>query len=84
MTNLPPLPATIEFDMQPYGAMTLGNLRLGDYGGHPTLTGVAIEGVEVSRLFGQSIAKSIAGQRRTIYGIKADEITRGRVVRVAM
>ena len=84
LDSLPPLPPTISFDMQPYGSMVLGQLSYGDYNGSPTIEAVVLEGTEQGFLFGHaSMPRSIAGQRRTIYGVKPYEIERGHIVRVA-
>lgn len=88
------LPATIKFDMQPYGAMILGDLRWDteserdwNNGGpdrvRTILRGTVIEGTERGYLFGASSAKDIKGQSRTVYGVRPDEIESGLIVRVA-
>jgi len=79
-----PTPKTINYDMQPYGQLVLGELKWGRYNGAPTLTGVVIDGTETSRLFQHSLTISVVGQSRTIYGIKQHEVEQGNVVRVAM
>jgi len=79
-----PVPETINFDMQPYGQLVLGELKWGRYNGAPTLTGVVIDGAETSRLFHHSLTRSVVGQSRTIYGIKQHEVEQGNAVRIAM
>lgn len=69
----------IEIDGSPYpyyGCMGPEMIR--------TLSGRVIEGSETSRLFTASNTKSIAGQRRTVYGVKPWEWAAGKCVRVAM
>ena len=93
MTTTIELPATITLDYQPYGCVTLGDLRWAteserDYnnGGmrHRTvLRGTVIEGRERSYLLGHTSSRDAAGQSRTVYGVRDDEIVRGHIIRVA-
>lgn len=78
------LPETLEVDFQPYGRVTLANLKLGDYNGHPLVEGTVIKGTETSRLFQHTSTKSVVGQNRVVYGIKQRELDAGKAVRVAM
>jgi len=78
------LPETIKFDMQPYGMMVLGDLKLGSYNGYPTLEGTVLDGHETSYLFGHTSTRSNKGAHRTVYGIKAYEIEKGEIIRIAM
>jgi hypothetical protein len=80
------LPATIEYDLQPYGRVTLANLRQSPnprVAGKWDVTGDVIAGTETSRLFQHSLTKPATGQR-TIYGVEQYELNRGCIVRVAM
>lgn len=93
MSNTPALPATITLDYQPYGCLTLGDLRWDteserDYnnGGtrHRTvLRGTVIKGHERSYLLGHTSSRDATGQSRTVYGVREDEINRGHIIRVA-
>jgi hypothetical protein len=82
------LPATISVDFQPYGRVTLGNLRLSPNRNLldvNDLTGEVIDGSETSYLCGHTSTRKIApGTLRTIYGIRVRELEAGNVVRVAM
>jgi hypothetical protein len=82
------LPATMEVDFQPYGLVTLGNLRL-----EPNrnllqvndLVGEIIAGSETSYLCGHRSTRPIPpGTLRTLYGVRVRELKAGRAVRVAM
>lgn len=87
------LPATIKFDMQPYGCRTLGDLCWDteterDWSGGPDrvrtiLRGTVIEGQQRSYLFGQVSVRDITGEQEIIYGVRPDEIARGLIVRIA-
>jgi hypothetical protein len=87
------LPATITVDFQPYGCVKLGKLHWAteserDYnnGGmrhRKVLRGTVIDGRERGYLFGATSSRDIAGQERTVYGVKDFEIERGHIVRVA-
>jgi hypothetical protein len=78
-----PAPVTILLDPQPYGEVTLGDLKWGEYRGAPTLSGKVIAGTTTSRLFQHASTRSAVGEHRTIYGVKAHEIAAGRCVRIA-
>lgn len=77
------LPATVTVDFQPYGRVVLGDLQPGEYNGAMTITGRVISGTETSRLFQYSTTRNIAGETRTVYGVKPGELARGHIVRVA-
>lgn len=88
------LPETVKYDLQPYGTVTLANLRLSPnpYNERETmcfdLTGDVIEGTERAFLFGH-VSHSKASGSRTIHGIRFRELERGThgdgvIVRVAM
>jgi len=77
-------PATINYEMQPYGALVLGQLTWGQYNGFPTLSGVVVEGAETARLFQHATSRSVIGERRTIYAIEQHEIDSGKAIRIAM
>lgn len=87
------LPATIKFDMQPYGCVTLGDLSWATEternwnGGadhvRTVLRGTVIEGRERSYLLGHVSSRDAAGQSRIVYGVRPDEIESGHIVRVA-
>lgn len=97
MTNnaMPTLPTTITLDYQPYGRVTLGDLRWDvesardwNRGGnarveHTVLRGTVIDGSERGYLFGHVSSRNVKGETRTIYGVREDEIARGNIVRVA-
>lgn len=78
------LPASVTVDYQPYGVETLVDLVEGDYNGFPTITGRVSKGSQTSRLFQYASTRDTTGQRRTIYGVKQEELDRGHIVRVAM
>lgn len=80
------MPRTLTYDLQPYGTVTLGNLRQSPNRNNPNatdVTGDVIAGTETAYLFGHTRTKPASGVR-TIYGVKQHELDSGHIVRVAM
>ena len=78
---------TFLFDLQPYGPVTLADLKIemcGMNNAYPALVGRVIEGTTTNRLLGHTSRTSAVGETRHVYGITQQELDAGNAVRVAM
>lgn len=82
------LPETVKYNLQPYGTVTLGNLRLEPNANLlqvNNLVGEVIDGTETAYLFGHTKTSKVpAGEVRRIYGLRKSDLSADVVVRVAM